>query len=336
MTRKSDNQPSLGETAGAIGRATTALRQIRLREPRQRGLVAAMEELRASGIDRAPGTGCRGLRVIEESGSGKSEAAKQMVSFVERQTGREPGGHPVLHVTLGTLGTPRDAVASCLKAYRGCHYSTKGTEGDLLDRLEVALEEQGTELMIVDELNHCAGKSLGPDVADTFKNMLTGGWVPIAFLGTSKAKILFDGNRELRTRCRRYSKLSPLHPDLHIEEWTQFTFGMECEMRRLELVDAAIGLDDPDLARRLCIACGGIMGEFVNVIEDSLSMAMEAGSKIIEYAHLRQSVETRFVLDGGLELNPLAEPGDQSPRFEHDTPEDEHDDGAADHRPDER
>lgn len=214
-------------TASIAGDLSQRLREIRLDEPRQRGLVREMETLRVAALGRRKGDSCRGLRAIHPTGCGKSEAAKAMVRFVDQQPGREPGRVPAIHVTLDTVGTPRSAIASCLKAYK-LGYSTAGSEDVLLERLEIAIRENGTELLILDELNHCSAKTMGRDVSNTFKNILTRGWAPIVFLGTTDANQLFANNRELRGGARstgssdRWTRARTPPPGPHSQpEWTR-------------------------------------------------------------------------------------------------------------------
>jgi hypothetical protein len=295
-----------GELAEFAGTETQRLRRIRLAMPRQFAVISAMEELRCSAFGRMPREGCRGLRIIEPTGAGKSETAIRMTSFVSEQPGRDPTLKPVHHVTLDALGTPKSAIASCLKQFQA-GYSTQGSESDLLDRLKTALDEFQVELMIIDELNHCANKTLGRDVSNIFKNILTAGWVPICFLGTDDAKTLFAGNKELRTRCRLHPGLRPFDPQADIEEWAAFATGMDEEMFKQAIITRTIGLDDAKLAKDLCIACAGSIGELVNILEDALLLALRERGRVVEIPHLVRATEMRCVLDGDFEVNPLAD-----------------------------
>ncbi len=292
------------EVALLTGDACSRLRDIRLNVPRQWNFIQAMEVLRCSAMSRRPGAECRGLRAIHPTGAGKSEAAKQMKAFAKAQSGRSAGAMPVLHVTLGTLGTPKDAVASCLRAFE-LGYSTTGSESDLLERLRIAIEENEVELIIVDELNHCAGKTLGRDVSNTLKNILTLGWAPLVLMGTSEANALFRENKELRRRCRLYNGIRPMDPLSDFDDWIAFCGGMDEEMKRQRIVTRRIGLNDEKLAEDLCVACGGRIGELVNVLEDALMIAMTARRTYILMEDLVVAVDERFVMEGDLAANPL-------------------------------
>ena len=294
------------QRAERVGRALAALRAVRLPEPRQTALLQEIETLRVMSLHRQPGEGTMALRVIQPSGAGKSEAAKQYKAFVEAQPGRDPGKRPVVHVTLDTTGTPRSMSESILTAY-GDEYASDGKESLLLKRVRKAIEMEGTELLIIDELKHCSEKVMGKDVSNTLKNMLTEGWVPIVFLGTDKAKRLFRENRELSNRCRPQLSLQPLahRIDTDLVLWEGFLGGMDAEIVRLKLLPEASGLAEPELAKALCEACGGLIGEFLLVLWDAFAVVVARRGRYIEVADLHHAVDVRYVLEGHLDANPL-------------------------------
>lgn len=303
MRPPTDELPS--ERGARVGREIARLRRIRLADPRQHACIEAMERLRVSCLDRAPGEATVALSIIQPSGSGKTETAKQMKAFVEGQPGRNPAKIPVLHVTLDTTGTPRSMIVSCLEA-AGDPFAMTGTEAILLKRLHKALVHLGVELLIVDELNHCSEKFLGRDVSNTLKNMLTAGWAPIVFMGTEKAARLFRENRELRNRSRPQLSLTPLEPrgdDLAL--WCAFLAGMDEQIVAERILPSHSNLAAPDLAKALCVASSGLIGEFRLVLEDAVTAVLERNGRRIDIEDLHRAVETRYVLDGDLAANPL-------------------------------
>ena len=304
--RTNRRQETASEQAARIGRIQAVFRSIRLAEPRQRDAVAAMEQLRVSSLGRAAGTATRALVFIQPSGSGKSESIKQFQAFVEAQPGRDPALTPVLHVTLETVGTTRSAIASCLEAI-GDSYSQIGTEPLLLARLKKAIAEEGVEIIVIDELNHCSQKIMGRDVSNMFKNMLTRGWAPIVFAGTSDAQRLFADNRELRNRCQSQLSLTPLDhaDDGDVASWAAFLGGLDEQIKTLDLLPELSGIGATDIAKKLCETCRGLIGEVSLVIEDALTAAAARFARRIGIADLHRSVEVRYVLSGDLGANPL-------------------------------
>ena len=307
MTKSNRTDPETqAEQARRIGALQGKFRAIRLAEPRQFAAVAAMEQLRASSVGRPDDAGTRALVIIQPSGAGKSEAIKQFKSFVESEAGRDPSKKPVLHVTLETIGTPRSVIVSILEAL-GDQYAQVGTEPLLLARLRKAIEREGVEILIIDELNHVSQKIMGRDVSNLLKNMLTKGWVPIVFAGTSDAQRLFKDNRELRNRSQPQLSLAPFdHTDVdHLKGWASFLAGLDAQIVELKLLPRLSLLGAPDLAEALCETCRGLIGELSLVIEDGLAAAAGRRADRISIADLHRSVEERYVMSGDLGANPL-------------------------------
>lgn len=306
MPARKMNEETHSERGARVGQVQSRFQEIRLAEPRQHQLIETMEQLRVSGLNRAPGAPTRGIRVIQPSGAGKSEAAKQFVAFVSGQEGRDPDMMPVLHATLETTGTPKSLLVSCLEQL-GDEYATEGTESLLLKRLRKALEEKGVEIIIIDELNHCSQKIMGKDVSNTLKNMLTKGWAPIVMMGTDDANRLFRGNKELRNRCSPQLSLTPLDADTpdDLQAWIDFLAGMDAEIVARKLLPRHSGLAAPALAEALCRACNGLIGELSLVLEDALCAVVRRGGRSITVADLHRAVDVRYVLEGEYEVNPL-------------------------------
>lgn len=274
--------------------------------PRQKELIADLEELRLLGLARAPGQPTRSLRVLQPSGAGKSTSAKQHKAHVEAQPGRVAGTRPVLHVTLSTTGTPRSLSASILDEL-GDSYSSVGTEELLLKRVRKAFEKEGVELLIIDELNHCAQKVLGRDVSNTLKNMLTQGWVPIAFMGTSDARQLFTANRELKNRSFAQTSLAPLTWD-HDEDqelWCGFLAAMDQQLVAHGLMRCSSDLTDERVAEGLCTAANGLIGELHNILLEALRMVLRRDRERIEVTDLARAIDQWSLADGYIDHNPL-------------------------------
>ncbi|HEX8554315.1 MAG TPA: ATP-binding protein, partial [Sphingomonas sp.] len=243
---------SLAEIAG---RGMAAFEDIVLPTPAQVECIRQMDTLRIMGLLQPAGQQRRAFRYLNQSGSGKSTCAKLLRRHVEGQADREPGMKPVLHVTLSTTGTPKSLATSILNAF-GDGYSTRGEAELLLERVKTAIREFGVELLIIDELNHFRQKHLAEDAANTIKNILTLGWVPIVMMGTTDAQALFTRNRELKNRCLPQVVLQPfVHTDAasrHI--WTQFLHQIDRALVDQGILNELSGLGDPTLARDLCEA----------------------------------------------------------------------------------
>lgn len=303
MTRYSTMSETLSYEAIAEkqAKARAQIQRIRLNDPRQQRAKFEIERLRLQGLSRlSPDDPTSGLAIISNSGAGKSATAKLVISDFQKSPAYDPAKKQIVHVTLATTRSARSAIVSCLMAISDEYPKKTVTEEEATKKLQIAIEENGVELLILDEVNHCAVKAQGKDVADTFKNMLTRGWVPIVFMGTNEGHKMFTRNPELRRRCTFSKALLPL--DANVEEdadlFAAIAAGMDNEIVKLGIMSEVADLGDPDIAYALCKACQGMIGELSVTLEDAVCFAIERGRDRIGVRDLHQAVEIRNMMAG--------------------------------------
>lgn len=298
--------PTQSTLANIVGAGLAAFEGIIVPTPPQMTAVRQMDALRNMGLNQPEGQQRRAYRYLVQSGAGKSTSAMILKNHVEAQPGRDPQLKPVLHVTLSTTGTPKSLASSILNAL-GDNYSTRGEAELLLQRVRMALKEFRVELLIIDELNHFKQKHLATDAANTIKNILTLGWVPIVLMGTTDAQSLFTNNRELKNRCAPQVVLAPydhrLPADLAI--WTEFLKRLDGEMVKRGILRSTSGLAEPTLAKDLCEASNGLIGELHNILLAALEPVLIAGEDYISYDRLIEAIDAWCLQDGTIEHNPL-------------------------------
>lgn len=292
---------SFEDIAQRQGAARAQIQRIRLNNPRQQQAKFEIERLRLQGLSRlSRDEPTSGLAVISSSGAGKSATANLVKTDFKKNPAYDPTKKQIVHVTLSTTSSARSAIVSCLMAISDEYPKKTITEEEATKKLQIALEENGVELLIIDEVNHCAVKAQGKDVADTFKNMLTRGWVPIVFMGTQASNKMFSRNPELRRRCTFSKALLPL--DAAIEEdanlFAAIAAGMDHEIVNVGILPELADLGDPDIAYALCEACQGMIGELSVTLEDAVCFAIERGRDRIGIRDLHQAVENRYLMPG--------------------------------------
>ncbi|WP_162235914.1 MULTISPECIES: ATP-binding protein [unclassified Sphingomonas] len=292
--------------AQIAGEGMAAFENIVLPTPAQVECIRQMDTLRIMGLSQPAGQQRRAFRYLNQSGSGKSTCAKLLKRHVEGQPGRDPRKKPILHVTLSTTGTPKSLATSILNEV-GDGYSTRGEAELLLERVKTALNELEVELLVIDELNHFKQKHLAEDAANTIKNILTMGWVPIVLMGTTDAQTLFTRNRELKNRCLPQVVLQPfVHTDAGSREvWTQFLHQIDLELVGRGVMKELSGLGEPTLAKDLCEASNGLIGEFHNIVLAALEATLLAGERFIGHARLMAAIDAWCIQDGTIDHNPL-------------------------------
>lgn len=247
------------------------------------------------------------LEGAHPSGAGKSTCAKMLRAHVEGRPGRDPATKPVLHVTLTTTGTPKSLASSILDAL-GDNYSTRGEAELLLRRVRQGLREFAVELLIIDELNHFRHKSMAKDAANTIKNVLTLGWVPIVLMGTGEAQSLFVDNRELKNRCSPQIVLAPYDVedrDGDLVRWTRFLHRLDAEIVARNILPRSSGLAKASVAEKLCRASNGLIGELHNILLAALEPVLLADEDHISIDRLVEAVDAWCIQDGTIEVNPF-------------------------------
>jgi hypothetical protein len=294
------------DLAEKVGSGLAAFEDIIIPTAAQLTAVRQMDSLRIMGLRQPSGQQRRAYRYLHRSGAGKSTCAKILKGHVESQAGREPGMKPVLHVTLSTTGTPKSLASSILDAM-GDNYSTRGEAELLLRRVRQGLKEFGVELLIIDELNHFRQKNLAKDAANTIKNILTLGWVPVVLMGTTDAQTLFADNRELKNRCAPQVVLAPYDVDKadDLARWTDFLRRLDIEMVQRKVLKAHSGLGRAALAEDLCRASNGLIGELHNILLAALEPVLLSGEDSISYERLVEAVDAWCLQDGTIDQNYL-------------------------------
>jgi hypothetical protein len=292
--------------AQIAGKGMAAFEDIVLPTPAQIECIRQMDTLRIMGLSQPAGQQRRAFRYLNQSGSGKSTCAKLLKQHVAGQPGRNPTKKPILHVTLSTTGTPKSLATSILNAFDD-GYSTRGEAELLFERVKIAIDDHGVELLIIDELNHFKQKHLAADAANTIKNILTLGWVPVVLMGTTDAQSLFTLNRELKNRCLPQIVLKPfVHDDAaSLGVWKQLLRQIDLELVGRGILQELSGLGDPTLAQDLCEASNGLIGEFHNIMLAALEAALLAGERFIGHDRLMDAIDAWCIQDGTIGHNPL-------------------------------
>jgi hypothetical protein len=295
------------DLAERVGSGMAAFENIIIPTAAQNTAVRQMDSLRIMGLKQPEGQQRRAYRYLHHSGTGKSTCAKILRNHVEGQDGRDPAMKPVLHVTLSTTGTPKSLASSILDAL-GDNYSTRGEAELLLRRVRMALKELGVEIVIIDELNHFRLKSMQKDAANTIKNILSLGWVPVVLMGTTDAQSLFADNRELKNRCAPQVVLAPYdYRDTtgDLPAWTQLLGRLDEEMVRRGILRVRSGLAEPGLAEDLCRASNGLIGELHNILLAALEQVLLADEPGISHQRLVEAVDAWCIQDGTIDQNYL-------------------------------
>lgn len=294
------------ERSQRVAKARVAFDTIELPYPRQDELVAALDELRLTGLEMR-GQPHSGLRLIAETGSGKTRGAHRFRRYVEASGAYLPDDRPVVIATLDSSGTTRSVPSSILKALKEPRPNV-GTDRILWERAIDALTHANTELLIMDEFNRAARRpTISGAIAMDLRDLMDAGIVPIAFLATEDAKDLFSRSPDLSGRLDAPVTMEPL--DWLVEEdreiFTDFLRDLDEAMVERGILKRSSGLAERDLAQILCEAANGNIRQICRIVRTAMAAVVRRQDLAITRADLETAVDEWSIPNHHLNHNPF-------------------------------
>lgn len=251
----------------------------------------------------------KGVRALAPTGSGKTTAVLEFIRQYEARYPRTEDYVPIVHVPLERATTPKKLMMSILD-YFGDRYSSHGNEQTLKRRVIACFQRFGTELLIIDEVQHLnARRSDHGDVTDSLKRFLDDGIVPIMFLGTDEAHDLFTRNLQLSGRLLASGDLTPLSLSSPHDRGLLTGYVTKLDQAIVEkgIMSSLAGLDDPRLRGGLHAVSDGVVGRISRLIEAALEIALHRDAERIELYDLALAVDRWAIPNGFIKTNPFRE-----------------------------
>jgi hypothetical protein len=248
-----------------------------------------------------------GVRLIAETGSGKTRGAHRFKRYVEALGTHQPHDRPVVIATIDGSATTRSVPTSILQALEEPR-PTVGTEPILWMRAIDALKRANTELLIVDEFNRAARRpTMSAAIATSLRDLMDAGVVPIAFLATEEARDIFSRNPDLSGRLDAPVTMEPL--DWLIEEdrdtFIAFLSGLDEGMVERQIFRLPSGLAAPDLAQTLCEAANGNLRQICRIVRTAMIAVVRRQDPAITRANLETAVDEWSIPNHHLDYNPF-------------------------------
>jgi hypothetical protein len=294
------------ERSRRAAHARADFRTIRLPYSRQDELVAALDELRLTG-QLTKGSPQGGVRLIAETGSGKTIGATRFKAYVEGSENHDPRSKPIVIATIDGSGTTRSIPASILKAME-VPRPEQGTEPVLWMRAVDALRRADTQLLIIDEFNRAARRpTMSSAIATALRDLMDQGVAPLAFLATEEARDVFKRSPDLAGRLDAPVTMNPL--DWLVEEdrglFTDFLAGLDAEMVNRGILRHSSGLAQEDLSRLLCEASNGNIRQISHIIETAMAAAVRRNDDAISEDDLATAVDEWSIPNQCISYNPF-------------------------------
>ena len=294
------------ERSRRVAEARATFRSIRLPYPRQDELVAALDELRLTG-QLSKGQTQGGVRLIANTGSGKTVGAERFKTYVEAAGEHSLGSQPVVIATVDGSGTTRSIPASILKAMN-VPRPEHGAEPVLWMRAFDALERYETQLLIIDEFNRAARRpTMSSAIATALRDVMDRGIVPMAFLATEEARDVFRRSPDLAGRLDAPVTMEPL--DWLVEEdrelFGDFVAGLDEQLIVRGILRTSSDLAHPDTAQLLCEASNGNIRQLCRILETALAAVVRRNDEAICSGDLADAVDDWSIANHCISYNPF-------------------------------
>lgn len=266
--------------------------------------MAAIAEIHAKRNANKMGVG---LLLMADSGFGKTKLLKQYQALFPRQILANKPIIPVLYVVFPSSPSSLSIVSAILLALGDPLALKKGESAALkTHRLFKLLEDCKVEVILMDEPHHVdiSNNYLEFYIAQNWlKNLISIGKVAFVASGLPHSTNIFHSNIELK---RRFLKQVTL---------TRFTFTDESSFEEFRSIlkkfesllpfNCEIPLYERNLARRIVIACGGLLDYLAKLLDGAVHIGQFMRKPIINVDVLAASFREYIWVDVPEKLNPF-------------------------------
>jgi hypothetical protein len=249
----------------------------------------------------------KGMRTLAPSGSGKTTAAEAFVRRFEAVHPRTDTYVPIVLIALERATTAKKLMMSILD-YFGDNYSSSGNEQTLKKRVKACFERFGTELLMIDEVQHLNVRhNSQSDVTDSLKRLLDDGVVPIVFLGTDDALDLFTRNLQLSGRLIAPCDFRKLEYENAGDRGLLAGYALLLDQAMVDrgIMPELSGLNDQWVLGCLFEVSDGVIGRVSRLVGAALEIALHRDATQVEVHDLSLAVDRWAIPNGFVSSNPF-------------------------------
>jgi hypothetical protein len=221
----------------------------------------------------------------------------------------------VLHITLDGVTKIKNLAEEILRALgKG---NVKGTTSNLLKLAYDTLLELGTELLIIDEVQHLKTTKERSKFAElqegetaltnTFKTMLIRGLVPMVFIGIETARPLLFNDEQLALRCIDEIDYDGLDYAVESERelFENYCGRLGIKLEQHGLFKCTSNFFVEGIPACLHAASAGRIGVVSRIVEHAAVIAADAGSPCVLRGHLMMAVDAWAIPRKYIDYNPF-------------------------------
>jgi hypothetical protein len=297
-------------------------------------VIGRIEELRQTFILNQSGLQ-RSMMLLAPSHAGKSTAIEQHVmQIIVPEAAREMGLDPdaltlqerleiarrqkkVIWITL-TEKTSVKGFAGDLLEGLGDPLADSGAGSTLRRRGKRFMREQGTQLLVIDEIFHLVDRDAlsrtNKTVADAIKTLMITAHCPVVMAGIEEAGPLLRSNEQLGFRGVEPFTIPALRYEVEGERgmFQQFLAMMALAIAEIVGPDGRPVFAEPpdlltgDLPILIHKACRGYVGRAARLLEEACVLSVRDGSLEVGFEHFAEAID-RWLIPSGLfhEANPF-------------------------------
>lgn len=223
----------------------------------------------------------RCVSLIAPSQTGKTIIIDSYVARLNTKQAAEDGQIPALKVALSANRSKKTYAKDILMAFEGHGYETlveRGTEADLLRRVDDCCRARGVEILFLDEFHHLVHSDTQKEtktVSETVKLMLLEGSCPIVIAGMKGAHKVFANNEQLAHRAEPPIGLDPLCASRDDDRDLYWNF-LSDYLVSMEAVGAASDCTwilEGGTPAKLLQASDGVLGATCNLLKGAVRIA---------------------------------------------------------------
>jgi len=244
--------------------------------------------------------------ILGESGTGKSKILEHLASLFPEHREVEGIARPVLIVEMPHHATAVSILQAVLHKLGDAHPS-RGNRDEKMRRVGVLMEEQGVMLLLLDDFQHLVDKGQNVvlyESAECLKEILITKGVGIVAAGLEDARKVILSDEQLIRRSPR-PILVPRYDwseERSQDEFVGFLTEIQGRMADFDLPE----LDHPDMALRMYLASGGLLGYLADILAQATWDAIDQKRRKISMKDLAMARDQVIFEDAAQAGNPFS------------------------------
>jgi len=246
------------------------------------------------------------LSILGESRTGKTSILKYFESKYPRFRVTEGLKVPIIRINVHSKPTVKGLVDELLYALDDPLYAIRATENEKTRQLKRQLKNTETRIIFLDEFQHFidqATHKVQHHVTDWLKMVINDTRIGLVVAGLPSSNEVISQNEQLARRFQSpvklkrfdWSKLSDQN------EFRTILYNIQRSLEEFSMPD----LDSDEMALRIYVASGGLIGYVIKILREAISMALDTNSTNISLSTLKQAYEMAIMDKNRCHNNPF-------------------------------